>query len=414
MKHAALLFLLLLSSAVRAKEPAILSRDATLGLVRYYKEAGHWALRGIILLALGPRWHPDGAEIVRQAFTSRDVRLRCYGLEALRRTSDAGLAQVMTVPLIDELVKSHVSTSGKKKYFGEQVRAVLGRVLPESPGKSIKELRAWWEERRETYEPVAWVPVPKKKSRKTVAQPFIRRAFDLQKAGLDLAIVIDSTGSMQRTINLARDALDEIVTILRGVAPRFRVGLVHYRDLEDMKNGAQILVKLTSNHKSVKSMLARMKAEGGGDLPERVEVGLEYAYNKRMGWLRNANKVVILIGDAPPHPSAISKAIRLADAAYNNPFGLGAKRPTTPRQGARAVRPFVTSAISVGTMADVTFKRIAKAGGGAFVKLSGRSRGTDVIVRRVLTLSFGARWSKDITTFLLVYRKYRNRGVYRG
>ena len=351
--------------------------------------------------------------MVRDALAQRDMRLRCFALEALVRVDDPGLAMVMTAPLLDEIIAKHLSTKGRKKYFGTRMRAVLARLFPEvSKDATIKEWRTWWEARRETYKPARWVaPPPKKGPRKSVVAPFFKRAFDLQEAGMDMVIVIDSTGSMQRTIDLARDALDEIVTVIRGVAPRFRIGLVHYRDYEDIDEGAQILVKLTSSHQKVKKRLARLEADGGGDIPERVERGLELALDRKMGWLKSANKTVILIGDAPPHRDAILKAVRLADSAYKNPGATSGNKVTSP---SKPQRPFVTSAIAVGTMAEVSFERIAKAGGGAYVRLrANRRTGGDSIVRRILTLSFGARWSKQVTSFLLVYRKYRNQGVYK-
>ncbi len=407
-----LAFLLFLTPVTLAG-PKVLDKDAAGGLVRLYRDADNWALKGIILLGLGARWHPEAAEIVRASLAQRDVRLRCFALEALHRTDDYGLAQVMTAPLLDEIIAKHLSTGGSKKYYGARMRGVLARLFPEMKDAKPKAWATWWEERRDTYQPARWVdPPPKSGARRTIAAPFFKRAFDLQKAGMDMVIVIDSTGSMQRTIDLARDALDEIVTVIRGIAPRFRVGLVHYRDLDDMRNGAAILSKLTASHSSVKKKLARLQAEGGGDLPERVELGLALAFDRRMGWIKNANKTVILIGDAPPHAGSVLKAIQLADSAYKNPGGTSGTTPTSPR---KKLRPFVTSAIAVGTMAEPTFRRIAKAGGGAFAKLKGsNTRGTDTIVRRILTLSFGARWSKQIGSFLLVYRKYRNQGVYKN
>ena len=41
----------------------------------------------------------------------------------------------------------------------------------------------------------------------TVGTSVLTRAFDLRDAGLDVAIVVDSTGSMQIAIDTARDAI---------------------------------------------------------------------------------------------------------------------------------------------------------------------------------------------------------------
>lgn len=393
-------------------------RAGTAVLVNSYGQAKHWALRGITLLALGPDWHPVGSEMLVAALREKDMRLRSFAISALRATSDAALPKVMTPALIDELVKKQLGH--KNKYYRGEVLKLLSRGV-EADAKTKSQRKSWWSKNRTTWLPPKWVAAPKEDKKGeggTVASAIVKRAFDLNAAGLDVAIVIDSTGSMQQPIDAARDAVGEIVAMLSGVAPKFRLGLVHYKDFNDMSDGARILVPLTNGVEKVRTKLARLVASGGGDIPERVEKGLEMALNSRMKWRKGTNKVIILIGDAPPHASARPVAIQLAKDAYERPFVMSGKRRTAITGGSKKAppRPFVTSAIGIGAVArQDDFKQIAKAGGGAFATMNaGGGPGADAnpgasqaVVRHILTLAFGSRFKREMNAFIDVYYEFR-------
>jgi hypothetical protein len=54
----------------------------------------------------------------------------------------------------------------------------------------------------------------------------------------------------------------EIVALLRGLSPKFLLGLVHCEDLEDFKNGARLLSPLTETIEDVQEMLDKLIAGG--------------------------------------------------------------------------------------------------------------------------------------------------------
>jgi hypothetical protein len=242
---------------------------------------------------------------------------------------------------------------------------------------------------------------------------------------------------MQPTIDQARDALTEIILILRGIAPRFRMGLVHYRDFGDFKDGARLLVPLTTNVKQVREKLGKIVAGGGGDAPERVEKGLEISLSPKMRWKLSTNKLVIIIGDSPPHAEAKDRAIWLARNAHEKPGAVvaGRAKRSSPLTGRRKlkqkpekVRPFIISTIAVGRGPAGPFRAIAKAGGGAYVQIPGggrrggrgprgprghRGNPSHRIVRQVLTLSFGERFKEQMRAFVDIYFQYREAKVFR-
>ncbi len=406
-----------------------LGKRSTQVLVRYYQDAEDWALKCLVLLSLGEHWHPVGTPMIVDALNSKDKRLRCFGFEALHRTRDDVLQAIASREFTEDLIRNQLRS--KNKFYRQRVTAILSRIAPDQEISKVTGWTRWWGKARISYEAKPWPTLPKAKKshgdRKTSTVPFIAKAFDLQASGLDVAIVIDTTGSMQRTIDQSRDALEEIVAMLSGIAPKFRIGLVHYRDMGDMGGGARMLEALTPNVKKVKARLAKMRAGGGGDIPERVEKGLEIALGREMRWKRSANKVIILIGDAPPHPEAIDVAVKLAKDAYENPMMRPQKGPTTGEKKKKAtVPPFVTSAIAIGEPPEPSFRRIAEAGGGAFVRIeAGRGRGkggaggkkagkgmhgSRAIVGHILSLSFGTKWQKRMDEFVRLYYEFRDGG----
>ncbi len=402
-----------------------LDETATRGLVAQFRKSQHWALKCVVLSALGTRWHPAGAGILLEALQSKDLRLRAYALEALRRADPATLRSAATKEVVEELVSKQSAVS--HAFYRERLAAVLRALSPEIKTKDPADWTRWWRGIKESYVPPPWTPPdkPKESGRSgTVAEKFVERAFDLNAAGVEVVVCLDTTGSMQPTIDAARAGLADLVAILRGIAPRFRLGLVHYRDLEDYKDGAQILAPLSDKVEAVQSKLAGLQAGGGGDFPERVEKGLELALHpQKIGWQAATNKIVVVIGDAPPHPEDLEKAKSLAKGAREKPFGM---KPdvASGKEGKPRLRPFMISTIGVGmsgvsSETEKAFRDISEAGGGAYGALitgeNGKSTAgaSEKIVAHILSSSFGPEWAKATEAFVETYLEYRRNGFLR-
>ena len=414
---------------------------ATAVIVRSYGEAELWSLRAVVVLSLGSDWHPDGVPIVLATLRDRDERLVPYGIEVLRSMDDASLRQVATRELIDELVDKQLKR--KNALFTDRVLAVLARMLPQAKLTDRKSAETWWRANRDLYVVEPWSEPPKVQGAQrgaTVGTSVLTRAFDLRDAGLDVVIVVDSTGSMQIAIDTARDAIDDVVALLSGIAPKLRLGLVDYKDLEDVKEGGRLLAPLTKNQKEVRDKLAKLQAEGGGDFPERVDKGIEIALSKGMGWNKDANRLLLVIGDAPVHPEHETALLDLVKRAYEHPFENG-KGAVTGKKA--ELRPFVTSTIGIGPGPTEQFARIATAGGGASVALelqapalppakppaggrgappppppppdaAGRTNASvQQIVEHVLALSFGPSHRAHLQRFVRTFFEYRAAGMFR-
>lgn len=367
------------------KEPEPLTIDDASHIVRAYETSETWTLKAMVLISLGKDFPPNGAAIVAKALRDKDERLPPHAIELLRRMEAEALREIATPELVAALVEH--SAKAKHKLLRERALDVLARMAPDVAAKDQRDWLAWWNGVKKAYAPVEWVPPPKPKSEdeyKTTATLFVERAFDLRDAGLDVAIVIDTTGSMQVAIDTARDAIEDVVTLLANIAPKLRLGLVEYKDLGDLGDGAQVLVPLSRGEKAVHDKLGRLVASGGGDIPERVEKGVEAALSPEMNWNKEANRLILVIGDAPPHAESQAGLLELVKRAHDEPFAKPPKpgKPEAPRTGAplksnakgEPLRPFITSTIYTAPEAKKTFEEIAKAGGGSAVLLDlGRS-----------------------------------------
>src|SRR5262249_51525690 len=141
----------------------------------------------------------------------------------------------------------------------------------------------------------------------------------LRKVGLDVAIVVDATGSMQNVIDDLKHRLDDLVFTMQRLVPTARIGAVAYRDRDDdniataPRQSEDFLVKwtdLTFKGSKVKGFLDGIVAEGGGDWEEAVKDGFEAAMTQ-LSWRPEAKKGIILGGSSPPHDKDMPALRRL-------------------------------------------------------------------------------------------------------
>lgn len=149
----------------------------------------------------------------------------------------------------------------------------------------------------------------------TVTEQQDARAASLQaasaKSSLDIAIVIDTTGSMGDEITWLQG---EFAAITRAVEARFpgvpqRYALVDYRDTTDtfIVRG----VDFGSSATWFASQLATLKADGGGDFPEAPDQALSRAAMLSWSTSPDTAKLVFWVADAPHHDD---KAAELTSA----------------------------------------------------------------------------------------------------
>ena len=117
---------------------------------------------------------------------------------------------------------------------------------------------------------------------------------------LDLALVIDTTGSMGDELEYLKVEIDSIAATIEKMFPQVqqRYALVLYRD-----EGDQYVTRtsdFTDSLADFRSTLSSQAAGGGGDYPEAMHLAMEHA--SQLDWRKdNTARVMFLVGDAPPH-----------------------------------------------------------------------------------------------------------------
>ncbi|MBI5723963.1 MAG: hypothetical protein HZA50_08405 [Planctomycetes bacterium] len=76
--------------------------------------------------------------------------------------------------------------------------------------------------------------------------------------------------------------------------------------------------------------ISGITAGGGGDVPEAVLEGLQAAVEKQ-SWMPKGQKVVVLIGDAPPHKETMDKIKELVEKAVQKNFRFYCIKVSSPR-----------------------------------------------------------------------------------
>ncbi|MCP3904255.1 MAG: hypothetical protein GY715_11540 [Planctomycetes bacterium] len=188
---------------------------------------------------------------------------------------------------------------------------------------------------------------------------------------IDLVVCLDCTASMSGELAAAQGGIDDLVLFINDVARSLRFGLVAYRDRRD-----EFETKgwdLTDDLAATRRGLWSLSAEGGGDSREAVYPALKAAYTK-LSWERDHARVLVLVGDAPPH------------------VGFGAKSVELARQGAE--RGFVTHAIETEGKPVDHFAQIADAGAGRCVSLADDDQLVPEITGLTLGDTFGAEFQE--------------------
>jgi hypothetical protein len=139
---------------------------------------------------------------------------------------------------------------------------------------------------------------------------------------LDLVICLDTTGSMKNDLAAIKKGLSPLLEDARRHFAPLRVGLVVFRDYND--EYLNRFYQLDADMNAFQRLLNGLTANGGRDVPEAVYEAL-YEAVTRSDW-GAADRMIILIGDAPPHPRPLGDidAAAVKSAAAENSIRIKA------------------------------------------------------------------------------------------
>jgi Mg-chelatase subunit ChlD len=168
------------------------------------------------------------------------------------------------------------------------------------------------------------------------------------RRAIDLAFVLDTTGSMSEEIDAVKATVRAVAGQLGAAQTDVRVGLVEYKDRTDC-----ILTQtfpFSSDLTAFSAQVAGLAADGGGDTPEDMHAGLAAALDK-LQWRGDAvARLVVVIADAPPHLDYQGQR-DYADAAR--------------RAAARGIKLYTVSASGMDDTGQVVMRQLAQHTGGS-------------------------------------------------
>lgn len=152
------------------------------------------------------------------------------------------------------------------------------------------------------------------------------KSFNIESFfGLDIAFVIDSTGSMMSYINGAKESIKEIMTQCQirfknnnAEEKLLKFGVVAYRDHEPQDHTFVTKISPFEGYSETINFLDSLVASGGGDPPEAVLDALNDAVFN-LNWREESEKMLFLLLDNPGH------GIRFG-TKYDCPCGLNEER----------------------------------------------------------------------------------------
>jgi hypothetical protein len=174
-------------------------------------------------------------------------------------------------------------------------------------------------------------------------------------AVVDIAFVVDATGSMADEIHYLQAELQDVIAQAKDslASSTVNLGSVFYRDAGD----AYVTRKtdISASIQQTVDFIGQQQAGGGGDTPEAVDQALAVAVNE-LSWTSQAKaRLLFLILDAPPH---------------ENPQVLASLQQSIRQAAAQGIRIIPIAASGIDKSTEYLMRAMALATNGTYVFLT--------------------------------------------
>jgi len=339
-----------------------------LPVVRVYAWEGLHARYGSLDEAQRTRWIAAGRKLIAEGHLRGDLRVglvraiipqgctevnRALFRELFAKTNSMDSSDIRTLNAMrDALYHWHDrdlcrDLVGAMKNLDSLFRAeyVLGYVkwrpsktaedfAPEGSRVLLREVQPMWQKAFEAADADDWEPrpvdpyegdspvLPKAEKIEDPSDRKWRQDLELTRFRLDhldVSLLVDSTGSMTPVVRWVQRDVAKLMRAFYLISQEPRLAIIFYRD-----HGDDYVVKpfpFTSNADALARAVRTIDAEGGGDKPEAVYEAIALALTKQK-WSSGhyARRIVVIVGDAPPHPEMRSKIEKLVTAAAKQKF----------------------------------------------------------------------------------------------
>jgi Mg-chelatase subunit ChlD len=167
------------------------------------------------------------------------------------------------------------------------------------------------------------------------------------KRTVDVAFVLDTTGSMSEEISAVKATIREVSAKLDGANLDVRLGLVEYKDRTDAF--VTRVYPMTTDLRAFERKVEHLSADGGGDTPESMNEGVAVALSKLAWSSSSVARVTFVIADAPPHLD------------YDNDVSYAASMRAASRRG---IKLYTIAASGMDDQGQAVFRQMAQYTGG--------------------------------------------------
>jgi hypothetical protein len=223
---------------------------------------------------------------------------------------------------------------------------------------------------------------------------------ELRRKGLDVVLVVDGTGSMKLIIEDVKAKMNQLVRAIHRLVPIARIGVIVFGG----KGEAMDTLPLTLSADKLQQFLQNIKAKGGGEWEEDTFGACQAAMTK-MDFKPYAKKVVVLVGDSPPHKDdlqplmAMIRNFKTQNGTFNTIDVAAEEHERFEREFWLKVHrqepPSISPLPEFYQQTRQAYKVLASQGGGAMRSLTKDSH----INQQVLILAFGEQWQNQVAAF---------------